>query len=230
MTDPASPAWRRIASLRVRLRPSCAGGTVNAPWLITVPTGAVVMLLTWQTSQPMRVKSWSSRRASAVAASASSRGGAFVERMNRAKASTSSPSFSGSLARSKASTPAPLRPGRQQPAGRSESGPVQRDSPGRCRLTDDQFRDLVEFVRDGLFDACSISATACPIRSPAACRCSCSKDAGETPAIGRPMRVLRAGLTALGLLLLAEFALALPLRGLSYSESWQARDPVAGAV
>ena len=44
------------------------------------------------------------------------------------------------------------------------------------------------------------------------------------------MKARHVPLTALGLLLLAEFALVLPLRGLSYSESWQARDPVAGAV
>ena len=74
-----------------------AGGTVKAPWLMIVPAGAVVMLRTWQASQPRRVKTWSPRRTSVVADSSSSRGGTLVERMKRANASTSSPVFSGSL-------------------------------------------------------------------------------------------------------------------------------------
>src|SRR5262245_30227716 len=71
------------------LLPSAAP-TVSAPPLMTVPTAAVVIDRVWQMLQPI----WSNRAdpacASAVAASAASRAGTFVERMNAANALMSS--------------------------------------------------------------------------------------------------------------------------------------------
>src|SRR5882672_1890643 len=67
-----------------------AAGTVNAPPLITVPVGAVVIDDTWQIAQPMEVNRLAPVTASAVAASAVSRGGAWLARMKRAKWSMSS--------------------------------------------------------------------------------------------------------------------------------------------
>jgi len=45
-----------------------------------------------------------------------------------------------------------------------------------------------------------------------------------------PTTRLAVGLVALGLLLVTEFAVVLPLRGLTISEYFASRDPVAGTV
>src|SRR5262249_9209920 len=74
------------------LLPSSAG-TVNAPPLITVPAAAVVMSRVWQMLQPIVVNRFEPATASAVPASAASRGGALVARMNAVNASMS-PSLS----------------------------------------------------------------------------------------------------------------------------------------
>src|SRR5262252_9206193 len=74
------------------LLPSAAG-TVNAPPLMTVPGAAVVIDATWQVVQPIESNEFAPAFASAVAASAASRGGAFVERMKAANSSMS-PSLS----------------------------------------------------------------------------------------------------------------------------------------
>src|SRR5260221_13986275 len=71
------------------LLPSAAG-TVSAPPLITVPAAAVVIDAVWQTLQPIEVNRLDPATALAVAASAVSRGGTFVARMNVAKAVMSS--------------------------------------------------------------------------------------------------------------------------------------------
>src|SRR3954470_24087697 len=65
-------------------------GTVNSPPLIIVPAGAVVIEVTWQMLQPTALKRDAPACASAVAARAVSRGGAFDERMISAKAVMSS--------------------------------------------------------------------------------------------------------------------------------------------
>src|SRR6476646_2201765 len=70
-----------------------AGGTVNAPPLITLPTDDVVMFRVWQVAHPTALNRFDPVIASPVAASAVSRGGAFVARM---KAANSSMSLSGS--------------------------------------------------------------------------------------------------------------------------------------
>src|SRR4051794_17072786 len=66
-----------------------AAGTVNAPPLMIVPAGAVVIEVTWQMLQPTALKRDAPVCASDVAARAASRGGAFDERMNSAKAAMS---------------------------------------------------------------------------------------------------------------------------------------------
>src|SRR3954462_5217720 len=80
-----------------------AAGTVNLPPLTTVPAGAVVMVAVWQLGQPMLVNRLAPATASAVAASAVSRGGTLVERMKRAKASTSGPKGAAGVAASSGS-------------------------------------------------------------------------------------------------------------------------------
>src|SRR5262245_31559597 len=96
------------------LSPS-AGGITNLPPLTTVPAGAVVIEVRWQLAQPMLVNRFAPATASAVAARTVSRGGTLVERMNRAKISTSGPNgsatvgaSSGSGTASNAATDAPL--------------------------------------------------------------------------------------------------------------------------
>src|SRR5229473_4665969 len=73
-------------------------GTINAPAATAVPAGAVVIEETWQKSQPTEWNKLALATPSEDAASALSRGGILVARMNRAKWSTSSkPSESGVL-------------------------------------------------------------------------------------------------------------------------------------
>src|SRR5689334_10417167 len=73
-----------------------AAGIVNVPPLIFVPAGAVVRERTWQTAHPILSNRSDPRSATGVFASTVSRGGAFEDRMNRAKWSTSaSPSAPG---------------------------------------------------------------------------------------------------------------------------------------
>src|SRR5205823_13853632 len=67
-----------------------AASTVSAPPLMTVPTEEVVIDVTWQMLQPMLLNRLDPAMASAVAARAVSRGGAFVARMNSANATMSS--------------------------------------------------------------------------------------------------------------------------------------------
>src|SRR5207244_2685428 len=71
------------------LLPSAAG-TVNCPPFITVPVGAVVIEVTWQMLQPTELNNAAPVCASAVAARAVSRDGAFVALINLAKWSMSS--------------------------------------------------------------------------------------------------------------------------------------------
>src|SRR5215472_3375273 len=66
-----------------------AGGTVKAPPFITVPAGAVVMLVTWQIAQPIELNICAPARASLVAARLWSRDGALVARIKRANLSIS---------------------------------------------------------------------------------------------------------------------------------------------
>src|SRR5229473_3542244 len=66
-----------------------AAGTVNAPPLISVPVGAVVIEAMWQISQPTAWKREAPTCASLVAARAASRDGALLALMNRANASIS---------------------------------------------------------------------------------------------------------------------------------------------
>src|SRR5215471_5093592 len=84
-----------------------AAGTVNAPPLITVPAGEVVIDVTWQMLQPIALKRDAPVWASDVAASAVSRGGALSARMKRAKTSMSLSVSSGSGTVSKAATELP---------------------------------------------------------------------------------------------------------------------------
>src|SRR5690348_9741479 len=73
-----------------------AAGTVYAPPLILVPAGAVVRERTWQTAHPILLNRSEPRSAAGVFARTASGGGAFDDRMNRAKRSTSaSPSGPG---------------------------------------------------------------------------------------------------------------------------------------
>src|SRR5207248_6747896 len=73
-------------------------GTVNAPAATEAPAGAVVNEETWQMSQPTLWNRVAPATPSDEAASAVSRGGTLVARMNRAKWSTSfKPSESGVL-------------------------------------------------------------------------------------------------------------------------------------
>ena len=74
------------------LLPSAAG-TMNAPPLIAVPAGEVVIERVWQTLQPIASNSCDPAIASEVPARAVSRGGTFDARMN---AANSSMSLSGS--------------------------------------------------------------------------------------------------------------------------------------
>src|SRR5262245_51080777 len=71
--------------------------------LNTVPTGAVVIDVRWQLEQPIEMNRLEPAMASEVAASAVSRGGALVERMKRAKASTSGPKGADGVAASSGS-------------------------------------------------------------------------------------------------------------------------------
>src|SRR5207244_11009567 len=88
------------------LLPSDAG-TMNAPPLMLVPTAAVVMLVTWQMLQPIWLNRFDPATASAVPASAASRGGALVERMKFAKTAMSLSTSSGSGTLSNAATELP---------------------------------------------------------------------------------------------------------------------------
>src|SRR6266478_10212143 len=64
-------------------------GTMKAPAATAVPDGAVVIEETWQKSQPTLWKRFAPATPSEEVASAVSRGGALVARMNRAKWSMS---------------------------------------------------------------------------------------------------------------------------------------------
>src|SRR5512132_616411 len=70
-----------------------AVGTWNAPALIVVPDGAVVIAGVWQLAQPIWLNRDSPARTSGVSGP---RDGAFVDRMKSANAMMSSPSSSGS--------------------------------------------------------------------------------------------------------------------------------------
>src|SRR6185295_2379768 len=92
-----------------------AAVTMNLPLLNEVPTGAVVIDVRWQCEQPIEMNRFEPAMASAVAASAVSRGGALVARMKRAKNSTSGPNglagvgaSSGSGTASNAATELPI--------------------------------------------------------------------------------------------------------------------------
>src|SRR5262245_32222109 len=90
------------------LAPSAAG-TLNAPPLINVPGGAVVIDRTWQTAQPIMLNILLPALAAIVLNRATSGGGALDARIKRANISTSSPLSSGSGTVSKLATEAPLR-------------------------------------------------------------------------------------------------------------------------
>ena len=76
--------------------------------MITLPAGAVLMLRTWQTAQPIASNSAEPRWADAVAAWAASTDGALSERMNSVRLVMSAPESSGSATVSNAATDQPL--------------------------------------------------------------------------------------------------------------------------
>src|ERR1700720_4810605 len=65
-----------------------AWGTTRAPPLKTVPAGAVVIDGVWQISRPSLVKALGPAGAGAMPAASRSRGGTFVDRRKRTKASS----------------------------------------------------------------------------------------------------------------------------------------------
>ena len=82
-------SWSRKSLYGWMILLPSAAPTVSAPPLITVPTAAVVIERVWQMLQPIALNRFDPATAFAVAARAASRGGAFVARMNAAKASMS---------------------------------------------------------------------------------------------------------------------------------------------
>src|SRR5437868_14468866 len=72
-------------------------GTVNAPPLMTVPGGAVVIEDTWQMEHPIALNSCCPCCAADVANNAESTGGALVARMNCANLSISAKWVTGSV-------------------------------------------------------------------------------------------------------------------------------------
>src|SRR6185503_7025661 len=84
MPSPVPTLWSRKSQNGWMFLSPSAGGTVNAPPLITVPGGAVVIVRTWQTAQPIRLNRLEPLRAAGEAARVASTGGALSERTNSA--------------------------------------------------------------------------------------------------------------------------------------------------